>query len=307
MIDILMATYNGEAYIKEQIDSILNQTYKEWKLYIRDDGSTDNTVKIIKEYVLKYNDRIILIEDGMSGLGAKANFLELMKYSTNDYCMFSDQDDVWLENKIDISLNRMKETEEKYGNNTPILVNTDLKVVDENKFIINESYWDYQQLCGQETRLNKIIVENNVTGCTMLLNRSLLKKSLDMPKEAIMHDYWINLIAVAFGKREIISEPTILYRQHSNNEVGASNTKSINYLISKLNKNDIDKSICKSIGQANKFYSLYGYDLNDSDKEYLEKFINIKNSNLLKRKIIAIKNGFFKYSTKRKIGYILFI
>ena len=100
MVDILMATYNGGKYIAEQIDSILNQNYNDWKLYIRDDGSKDNTVNIVKEYIEKYPDKIILIEDGRRNLGPKLNFGELLKISKSEYCMFCDHDDVWMEDKV---------------------------------------------------------------------------------------------------------------------------------------------------------------------------------------------------------------
>ena len=136
MIDILMATYNGGKYISEQINSILNQTYKEWTLYIRDDGSKDNTVDIIDDYCKKYPGKIIRIKDDKLGLGAKLNFSELMKYSKSNYCMFADQDDVWLNTKIEDTMNKMIEAENIHGKETPILVHTDLKVVDGNLNII---------------------------------------------------------------------------------------------------------------------------------------------------------------------------
>ena len=307
MIDILMATYNGEKYIEEQINSILSQTYSSWKLYIRDDGSTDNTVDILKKFKHQYPKKIILVKDQHTGLGAKMNFAELLKYSTSEYCMFSDQDDVWLDNKISLCLNKMKEAEKKYGKSTPILVNTDLKVVNEDGNIINDSFWKYQQLNGECIDINKLIVENNVTGCTMFMNKSLVKYSLNIPNECVMHDWWIALIASAIGKRVIVNEGTILYRQHGNNEVGAKDAKSLGFLLSKFNKNEINKSINKSILQAEKFYQIYGDKLNQDDKIYLERFVNIRNEKLINRKMIAINNGFYKNSLKRRLGYLLFI
>ena len=140
MVDILMATYNGELYLEEQIKSIIKQSYKNWILYIRDDGSKDNTLKIINRYTYKYPDKIKLIADDRGNLGSNMNFKELMQYSKNEYCMFCDQDDVWLEDKIKLSLDKIKKLENKYGKNTPILVHTDLKVVNEKLDEISESF-----------------------------------------------------------------------------------------------------------------------------------------------------------------------
>ena len=106
-IEILMATYNGEKYIREQIDSIISQTYSNWTLLIRDDVSKDDTVKIIKEYEKK-DKRIKLLEDNKGNLGFVKNFEELLKNSSEDFIMFSDQDDYWLEDKIEKYINELK-------------------------------------------------------------------------------------------------------------------------------------------------------------------------------------------------------
>ena len=103
MIDILLATYNGAAYIREQIDSILQQTVADWHLLVHDDGSTDGTVDIVREYV-QTDKRIRLVEDGERHLGVAKNFLHLLKYSTAEYAMFCDQDDIWIDNKVEVML-----------------------------------------------------------------------------------------------------------------------------------------------------------------------------------------------------------
>lgn len=307
MIDILMATYNGEMYIEEQIESIINQSYKMWKLYIRDDGSTDNTIRIIQRYINQYPDKITLISDNKVGLGAKNNFKELMKYVSNNYCMFSDQDDVWLSNKIELSLKKIKELESKYGDRTPILVHTDLKVVDSNKNIISDSFWRYQSLNYKNTQTNRLIVENIVTGCTMIINRSLIEISKNIPEESIMHDAWIALVASIKGIVYSLPIQTIMYRQHNENEVGAKSSKGIKFIMSNLSANKINKSISNSIVQANKLYELYECDINESDKLKLKTFINIKKYNFFKRKTLAIRYKLYKDDLKRRIGYLIFI
>jgi len=110
-IDILLSTYNGEQYLRNQIESIINQTYKNWRLLIRDDGSQDKTIEILEYYLRKHKDKIVLIEDGQKHLGASKSFFRLLGYSDAKYIMFCDQDDVWLPYKIEKTYNKMKELE----------------------------------------------------------------------------------------------------------------------------------------------------------------------------------------------------
>ncbi|CEQ10467.1 family 2 glycosyl transferase [[Clostridium] sordellii] len=293
MVDILMATYNGEKYLKDQIDSILNQTYTDWKLYIRDDGSNDNTLNIINEYIEKYRSKIILIEDDKSGLGAKLNFGELLKYSTSEYCMFSDQDDIWLENKIELTLNEMKKTES--NNNLPILIHTDLKVVDNEMNIISDSFFKYQNISPEYNKLNNLLVLNTVTGCTVMMNKKLVDLCRSIPKDCILHDWWIALVASGLGVVRTLYEPTILYRQHGDNCAGAIEYKkgiSIRNISQKLKENKYKKQINELLLQAQSFNNFYGDKLSIEDQYRIQKFLNLKNQFILNRKISIIKNQF---------------
>ena len=143
MITILLATYNSGPYIREQIDSILAQTYSDWKLVVRDDLSTDNTVEIINEYICRYPDKISILDNHGESKRAYLNFVELLKNVESEYYMFCDHDDVWLPNKIDLSIQRMKEIEKQ---DIPVVVHTDMKVVDQDLNTINESFWKYSRI-----------------------------------------------------------------------------------------------------------------------------------------------------------------
>lgn len=308
MIDILMATYNGESYIGEQIDSILNQTYTQWKLYIRDDGSKDNTMSIVEEYANKYSDKIILVKDGKRGLGAKGNFGALIKYSKSEYCMFCDQDDFWLSTKIEDSMNKMLEIEKKEGIDLPILVHTDLKVVDGELNVINESFWNYQNLDKTKTSLRSLLVQNNITGCTMLMNKALMKLCQNTPENCIMHDWWIGLVASAFGGIYTVDKQTMLYRQHGKNEVGAHKYNSIGFVKNKLsNIEKINKSIDDTINQAKAFYDEFKNELNSNDKEIVYNYSILRDKNLIQRKRSIVKNKFYKNGLMRNIAYLIFI
>jgi glycosyltransferase involved in cell wall biosynthesis len=221
MIDILLATYNGEKYLTQQIDSIITQTYKDWQLLIRDDLSTDNTVNIIKNYTCKYPDKIRLIEDNKRHLGLAQNFGTLLKLAQSEYIMFCDQDDIWLPNKIELTLNTMKAAGQTWPN-TPLLVHTDLKVVDETLMPIAESFWKLHRISPEsDCQLKKIIYRNIVTGCTVMINKKAKEISMPFPPEARIHDWWIALNVVKYGKIIHIAMPTVLYRQHIANLIGA--------------------------------------------------------------------------------------
>lgn len=199
---ILMATFNGSPYIAEQLDSIRSQTMSKWNLIVRDDGSSDNTKQIIKEYS-GVDSRIKLIEDDLGRLGPAGNFNRLMEIaigSKTPYFAFADQDDVWNEEKLGIQLRLMDETEKRFGYDNPILIHSDLQVVDEKLKLINNSYARYQRMLHPDTDdLRTLLVQNVAVGTTIMINRSLLKTAVPVPTSAHMHDWWLVLCAAVFG------------------------------------------------------------------------------------------------------------
>ena len=215
-VDILLATYNGEKYLREQIDSILNQTHTEFRLLISDDGSTDGTREILKEY--KEKDGRIDVFFQENNLGVVKNFEFLLEKVEAKYYMFSDQDDIWKETKIEKSLNKI---EEGYD-----LVYSDLEVVDENLNVIYSSYWKLKGIYNKIKKYNNfesLYLNNFVTGCTMISKKELINSFMPLPNTSkfVLHDYWISLIISQNGKIAYIEEPLIKYRQHKNNKVGS--------------------------------------------------------------------------------------
>lgn len=219
-IAILMATYNGEKYIVEQLESILNQTYTNWTLYIRDDGSADKTTDIISQYAQKYS-KIVLIKSDISHLGACNNFLTLLDSIDSSYYMFSDQDDIWDPNKIELSYLRIKQIE-SHNKSIPVIVHTDLRVTNERAVVIYESFWKIMKIKPSILQKKQFFpVCNPCTGCTMIMNSHIKKYIYPIPKNLPMHDLWIAFKASLYGQIDNLPFPTILYRQHSNNSVGA--------------------------------------------------------------------------------------
>lgn len=215
-VDILLATYNGEKYIREQIDSILNQTHTEFRLLISDDGSTDGTRDILNEYKLKDNRIEVFMQE--KNLGVVKNFEFLLGKVEAKYYMFSDQDDIWKESKIEKSLNKI---EEGYD-----LVYSDLEVVDENLNVTYSSYWKLKGIYNKIKKYNNfesLYLNNFVTGCTLISKKELINSFMLLPNTSkfVLHDYWISLIISQNGKIAYVEEPLIKYRQHKNNKVGS--------------------------------------------------------------------------------------
>lgn len=258
VIYILLATYNGEKYIREQLESLLGQTYQDWILWIHDDGSKDATLNIIKEYEEKLPNKIKFLNDGLRCCGAKQNFTHLLSSIDDNfnYIMFCDQDDVWLENKIEITLNKMIEVENR-NQNKPIIIHTDLKVVDEGLNTIADSYFIYQKIKPQWSKdFNISLVQNSVTGCTMMINKKAKEISLPIGNNAIMHDWWILLkVLQNNGVVEYIDKPTILYRQHSFNDTGAKGF-SFRKLLNKMNSLQKYKNICDDLNISKSSFEL---------------------------------------------------
>ncbi len=307
-IGILMATYNGEKFIAEQLDSILNQTYQNWLLLIHDDGSNDNTVNIIKHYQKLYPEKIIFIDDKVKCGGAKENFAHLIRIAKEEfnfnYVMFSDQDDVWLPEKIEITLDKMLELEKKYGKNKPILVHTDLKVVDRNLKMIAESFWEYQKIDPLNNSLNCLLLENTVTGCTMMVNRVLLNK-IKFDKNAIIHDWWIALICrLNDGIIFPIKQQTILYRQHGKNDTGAKGS-SLNRLLIRFLTDPygfLKRRLDLSLKIRNQIKALYNHYNNSW---ILVDYIKVER-NFWERKIFYLKNNMLCGNIIKKLGKLIF-
>lgn len=211
-VNILMSTYNGEKYVGQQIESIQKQSFTEWNLLVRDDGSKDKTCNIVASYA-QLDPRIQLIQ--AENKGVIESFYELAKYNQADYYFFCDQDDYWLPEKLQTILDEAV----KHDNKKAKLYYTDLKIVDKNLHIINESMIRSQS-GHANTKLVQELTENSVTGCTMMANNALIRLWKDT-SDIIMHDWYLALLAASQEGLIYIDQPTILYRQHEDNVLGA--------------------------------------------------------------------------------------
>ena len=310
-IAICMATYNGERYLSEQIDSILAQTYSNWILFIRDDNSKDNTSSIIDEYTIKYPEKILKIEDkSLVGGSSKKNFaaiIEWVKYHyAFNYYAFSDQDDYWLPEKVEKTIDVLKKAEGKTIR--PVLVHTDLKVADSKLQELGPSFFKYRALNPDVKDLNHLLIQNNITGCTMMWNRSL-NDMVTLDDDAVaMHDWWLTLAACCFGTIKCLQEPTILYRQHDNNVVGATKVNTPSFIIKRLfDNNHVKETLKMSVVQAGAFVHHYEKLLDEIQKSLIENYSKLYSMNKMQRIFYVIKNRHLKQGTVQIIGEVIFI
>lgn len=305
MIDILMATYNGEEFIEEQLNSILNQSYSNWRLIISDDCSQDNTISIVKEYKNKYPDKILLFQNDRPSGSAQSNFFNAIKYTSANYVMFSDQDDIWLPNKIKDTFTLVRKMELEDSMETPILIHTDLMVVDKDLKAIKSSMFEMMNMDSKRCALNNLLVQNIVTGCTVMCNRALINFIKKVPDNAVMHDMWIAMIASAFGKIGFIDKTTILYRQHGRNSVGAKNIKSLSYILYKIfHFKEIHNSLAKQYRQAKEFREIFADKLSESQIEMLESYSSFESKCFIDKYKELKKYKMFKNNKIQVLGQI---
>lgn len=296
-VDILLATYNGEEYLREQIDSILNQTHTEFRLLISDDGSKDSTRKILEEYKNKDSRVEVFMQE--KNLGVVKNFEFLLGKVEAKYYMFSDQDDIWKENKIEKSLNKIEEGFD--------LVYSDLEVVDENLNVTYNSYWKLKGIYNKIKKYNNfesLYLNNFVTGCTIISRKDLIKDVLPLPNTSkyVLHDYWISLIISQNGKISYVEEPLIKYRQHKNNKVGSKKKSDELKSIDEIRKLfiEVKKEHFKVfIENEDKFKSEEVKVLNRKALEYYEMLDTKKNINFKGWRL------FFKLYKYEEFGYSL--
>lgn len=267
MVEILLACYNSERYIGEQLRSLFEQDFGDFFITVRDDGSTDSTLSVIEDFKKKHPEKIKILADGEKNLGACRNFARLINNASGDYIMFCDHDDRWLKNKISTTLSAMRAAED---GELPVLVHTDLQPTSEELDPFEDTFIKSQGLKPDKNRLCDFLAQNTVTGCAMMINRPLLELIKNMPKEALMHDWWAGLAAAAFGKVVFVPQATILYRQHGNNTVGTVDTSSREYAQDRVKT--AKSRLFATYLQARAFYDRYEAQLSPKAKALVKAY-----------------------------------
>lgn len=311
IVDILLATYNGERYLAEQLESLLAQTFDDWRVLARDDGSTDSTTQILWRYAADYPERFTIIDDDDTGLGACGNFACLMECSTADYVMFCDQDDVWLPEKIGTFLAAMRDLEGQCGSDVPLLVHSDLKVVGSDLEPLHDSFWEYQSIDPSfGSSVNRLLIQNVVTGCASMCNRKSIEAALPVSAEAMMHDWWIALIAASFGRIEHIRDATVLYRQHGENAIGAKRfgvwMTLVRGIKSPVRAYYRSRSIVRATQhQAQAFLRVYGERMPDQLRHRICRFATLSMQGALERRLTLLRYRFLAKGLYRQLIFLV--
>ena len=294
---VLMSTYNGEKYIEEQIESVLSQKDVMVKLVIRDDGSSDQTIPIIKKYA-DQNSNISYYSD--INLGSAKSFMKLLKSAPeSDYYAFCDQDDFWEEMKLISAVRQIEKVEEKSAE-IPVLYHSNLKIVDKDlNFIRMAHERDYNKVSAYSS-----LVDNPVTGCTIVMNRTMAELvNKHDPEEMTMHDSWCNIVCSFFGKKIYDNNAYIKYRQHDNNVIGMkeeSAVVNIRNKVKRIKKNKLQPRLKNAV----QFYRCYQKELPDETRKEIKKMVDYQKSFIDKLRLFfnfKIKSYCFKLDVRYRL------
>lgn len=305
-VDILLATWNGGRFLRTQIDSVLAQDDQDWRLLIRDDGSTDDTRAIIADYAARHPGRVVAVDLPSAGKGALGNFGALLAASSAPYVMCCDQDDAWIPGKVALTRAAMRELEARHGAGRPLLVHTDLAVVDGGMRELSPSFWAFQGIDPRLDALNRLLVQNVVTGCTMMANRRCLELSLPVPATAMMHDWWMALVAAAFGAIAWLPDATVRYRQHGGNTLGAqaySGWGAVKQAVLKarLPKLRARYRIEANLAQGRAFLARYRATLPPHHLRTVEAYVRLGEAGWFSRRGLVLRHGFWKIGAARNL------
>jgi glycosyltransferase involved in cell wall biosynthesis len=297
-VDIVCATYNGAPFLAEFRASLEAQTHSDWRLWLRDDGSRDDTVALVQAWAAAdLRVHLTLVADERDRLGAARSFAWLLERLPRDrsYVMFADQDDVWRSRKIELTLGAMRAAESNTSGSLPVLVHTDLTVTDSSLTVLHRSFWEYANLHPEQPTLRRTIAHNVTTGSTVMMNRALADLVGAPPPEIAMHDWWCASVAAAFGKIVAVHDATVLYRQHDANAVGARDRR---LPISEIPRAIVARrgtsaefrhGLSQAAAQAESFLKRYGEALSAEDRRFIEGFARLPQRGFVRRKIDLLR------------------
>lgn len=288
MTDILMATYNGDCFIEEQIRSIINQSETDWRLLIHDDGSTDKTIDIISQ-LAKQDHRIVLLQDGITHLGAAQNFMHLLQYANAPYCMFADQDDIWFENKI-AQLKQMIETCD----------NTKPQVCFANAYLWktgSETFTGLTTLSFPTTIRQLLFLNSGIQGASAIFNHAMLKVLRTPLASCAMHDHALTLAGVLLGEVHYIHEPLMQYRIHTQNVTGDAPGNMYKKLLLTWQHRKEPVVSLQHYNGLKAFYMAHYDNITAYDSHLIEDFLAMPYMSPLKRMYTVLSDRFLLFNS----------
>jgi len=282
-VTILMATFNGSAFLEDQLNSIQQQDYKNWKLIISDDGSSDNTIDIINEFITKNTNCSVIVLKGPQK-GFACNFLNMLRYVETDYACFCDQDDIWMHDKLSYSISQLS------SKMCPSVYTARTSLIDETGKLIGKS-----QEFNKPTTFRNALVQSIAGGNTMMLNAAAIKlinSVFSVDDYPVSHDWWIYILISGSGGEIVYDKcPKVFYRQHKGNLIGSNNSFAarayrIKLLLSGHYKlwNDINSGLLLKCSHF----------LTSENKKILNDFISARQTTLFKRIYLMKKIGLYR-------------
>ena len=294
-VQVLLSTWNGAAWLSELLESLERQTFSDWQLLIRDDGSCDRTLRILLDWQALHPEKLASLQVGGEHLGSTLSFSQLVQASSAPYLMFCDQDDVWLPEKIELQLTALQNLTIERGEHTPLLVHCDLAVVDAQQHLCAVSFWNYRQFNVAQRR-QAYLLNNVVTGCATMFNRAAADLAFPAPSAAMQHDRWLALVCAWFGGITTIAHPLLLYRQHGMNQLGAE----------VAGVKDLESRIQAWSLQAEAFLERYSARFNAADYKLVEAVAELRHLRGWERRQHIVRHRLFKHRMLASLALLLF-
>lgn len=308
VIDVLLAAYNGQTYLPMQLTSLRAQLCADFQVLLQDDGSSDATPALLAQ-AAEDDPRFVLAAEQGRHLGAIGNFFSLLTQSDAPYAALCDQDDEWAPDRLTATLAVLQEAEARYGADTPLLVHSDAHLIDGESRELAPSFFARQGWDSAAVTLPRLLVQNNVTGCTLLMNaalRRLVVRHGD-PKAMYMHDWFIALTAAAFGHIVFVPQPLVGYRQHGSNVMGASSQSQLSRAAKALSMRDKARGrIQLTYEHAQSFRNAYGAALPEDAARVIDRYLATRQMPWLRRVWTIQMNGYTMQSPVTRAGQILF-
>lgn len=296
-VQILLSTWNGERWLGELLASLERQSFADWELLVRDDGSQDQTNKLVLEWQRSHPHQLTqFLTDGQH-LGSTASFSRLVELSHAPYLMFCDQDDIWFPEKIEMSMAAIQLLEQAHGYSRPLLVHTDMAVVDADKQLTSVSFWEARGFDVQQ-RKQAYLLNNVVSGCACLFNRAAADMAFPVPVGAMQHDRWLALVCAWFGFIRPIAQPLMFYRQHGQNEIGAEPRE--------VSAEMVSARVEAWSRQAGAFLQRYGDELGSSDYRLVDALAELQYLKGWERRRHILQHRLFKQGILANLAMLLF-
>ena len=305
---VLLTTCNGSRYLPSLLDSLRSQTDPDFTVLVQDDGSEDDTVSQLTDFCAKDPRFSFGTEQGRH-LGAAGNFLSLIRQTDADYTLLCDQDDLWEDNKIAVLKKAMKDMEDEYGADTPLLVHSDCSLINGKGDPVGDSFFRHQGWDPKAVTLPPLLVQNNVTGCTLIMNAPLrmLISSHARAKDLFMHDWFIALTAASFGKIGFVGQALTRYRQHGGNTVGASAQPLVKRGLAALGRrHEAKRRILLTYTHTKVFNKLYAGQLPPEAQEIVSAYLATQHMRKFPRILAVRRMGCVMQSPVTRLGQLFF-